>query len=130
LIPVLCFTTLVSLFLVSALVSLFLVYRLFLHIRANISQPSGEITLDSQSLMTGLRGWLVETEARAGFPSLPKSLSSRSEKFEHSVEGGVDEKQGHGVNDTQWVNEKSGFVVDEKSLLNGLRQRGLGKQVE
>jgi hypothetical protein len=121
---------LVSLFLVSTLVSLFLVYRLFLHIRANVSQPSGEITLDSQSVMTGLRGWLVETEARAGFSSLSKGSIFRSEKVDVSDNDAVDEKEGLSNNDTQLMNEKSGFVIDDKSLLTGLGQRGFGKQVE
>lgn len=130
LIPVLCFTTLVSLFLVYALVSLFLFYRLCLHVRANVSQPSGEITLDAQSIMTGLRGWLVETEARAGFPPLPKALSPRSEKVDLPAEVGLDEKAGPGGNDTKWADENGGFVVDEKPLLTGFGQRGLAKQVE
>ena len=130
LIPVLCFTTLVSLFLVYALVSLFLFYRLCLHVRANVSQPSGEITLDSQSIMTGLRGWLIETEARAGFPPLPKALSPRSEKIDLPAEGHFDEKAGLGGNGSQWTDEKSGFVVDEKPLLTGFGQRGLAKQVD
>jgi hypothetical protein len=95
---------LVSLFLVYALVSLFLFYRLFL--------PTGEVTLNSESIMTGIRGWLVETEKRAGFPPLPKALSPRSEKV--GLDQGLDEKvkaEG-GKNVTEW-NEKIG-LVDEK----------------
>jgi len=105
---------LVSLFLVYALVSLFLFYRLFLHVKANVSQPSGEVTLNSESIMTGIRGWLVETEKRAGFPPLPKALSPRTEKCE--LGQGLDEKVrvdgGHNL--TEW-NEKIG-LVDEKPI--------------
>ena len=80
--------------------------------------------------MTGLRGWLVETEARAGFPPLPKALSPQSEKVDLPAEVGLDEKAGLGGNVTKWADEKSGFVVDEKPLLTGLGQRGLAKQVD
>ena len=73
---------------------------------------------------------MVETEARAGFPPLPKALSPRSEKVDLPAEVGFDEKAGLEGNDTQWADEKSGFVVDEKPLLTGFGQRGLGKQVD
>jgi hypothetical protein len=68
--------------------------------------------LNSESIMTGIRGWLVETEKRAGFPPLPKALSPRSEKV--GLDQGLDEKvkaEG-GKNLTEW-NEKIG-LVDEK----------------
>jgi hypothetical protein len=62
--------------------------------------------------MTGIRGWLVETEKRAGFPPLPKALSPRSEKA--GLEQGLDEKVkvDSGKNATEW-NEKIG-LVDQK----------------
>jgi hypothetical protein len=62
--------------------------------------------------MTGIRGWLVETEKRAGFPPLPKALSPRSEKVH--LGQGLDEKVigDGGKNETEW-NEKVG-LVDEK----------------
>jgi hypothetical protein len=112
---------LISLFLVYALVSLFLFYRLFLHVKANVSQPSGEVTLNSEAIMTGVRGWLVETEKRAGFPPMPKGLSPSSEKVElENDEEVMDEKVKIEAsvtgarNDSQW-NEKMGFV-DQKPI--------------
>jgi hypothetical protein len=65
--------------------------------------------------MTGIRGWLVETEKRAGFPPLPKALSARSEKVD--LGQGPDEKVigDGGKNAAEW-NEKIG-LVDEKPFI-------------
>lgn len=68
--------------------------------------------------MTGIRGWLVETEKRAGFPPLPKALSPRTEKVE--LGQGLDEKikVDGAKNRTEW-NEKIGLADekhDEKSI--------------
>jgi len=62
--------------------------------------------------MTGIRGWLIETEKRAGFPPLPKALSPRTEKV--GLDQGSNEKVKveAGNNATAW-NEKIG-LVDEK----------------
>lgn len=59
--------------------------------------------------MTGIRGWLVETEKRAGFPPLPQALSPRTEKV--SLDQKLDEKvkSETGKNSNQW-NEKIGLV--------------------
>ena len=64
--------------------------------------------------MTGIRGWLVETEKRAGFPPLPKALSPVTEKVERGQ--GLDEKikVDGGNNLTEW-NEKIG-LVDAKRM--------------
>lgn len=70
--------------------------------------------------MTGFRGWLVETEKRAGFPPMPKGLSPKSEKVDLGQEDRLTEKNkgmevvkinGHG-NESQW-NEKIGMVNEK-----------------
>ena len=62
--------------------------------------------------MTGIRGWLVETEKRAGFPPLPKALSPRSEKVGLDQGSAEKVKVDSGKNATEW-NEKIGSV-DQK----------------
>jgi hypothetical protein len=128
LIPVLCFTTIVSLFLVTALVSLFLFYRLVLHVRANVDKPSGEIAVNAEAIMTGVRGWLVECENRAGFPPLPQALSPKSEKIPLAPEsdGATDEKPEMYGGFDKTVEGKMD-IKDEKPFLESFRDQALGK---
>lgn len=72
--------------------------------------------MNSESVMTAIRGWLMETEKRAGFPPLPKALSPRSEEVELGGLEKTDEKVqfDEGMIRTQW-NEKVG-LADEKSF--------------
>lgn len=65
----------VSLFAVTSLLSLFLAHRLYLHVRASTTTPTGETLANYDSLALGVKAWVDETKTRAGFEVLPKPKS-------------------------------------------------------
>jgi hypothetical protein len=132
LIPILCFTTLISLFLLYILICAFLSYRLVLHVQANAVAPSGEVKFNFETFMTGLRGFIAETEARAGFTPASKATGHGSEKskVEFAEEDEVfDEK--HGIlgeeNGSRWSDEKF-KDFDWDNLLTEFKQRISGEE--
>jgi hypothetical protein len=65
LLPVLFFTSLLSLSILSFLLSLFLAQRLYVHLTTSSSNsPTGKA--DLRALSVGMRGWAEETASRAG----------------------------------------------------------------
>ena len=78
--------------------------------------------------MTGFRGWLVETEKRAGFPPMPKGLSPRSEKVDLG-QGHEENEKSHALgkmgvkgqgNESQWI-EKMGLTSERPSSVKAVK---------
>jgi len=73
LLPILFFTCLVSLSILSFLLSLFLVHRLYLHLATSTKTADGHQT-DYAHLSKGVRAWIGETSGR--LPEVGLDLSS------------------------------------------------------
>ncbi|KAK4689284.1 hypothetical protein P7C73_g828, partial [Tremellales sp. Uapishka_1] len=72
LLPILIFTTFLSLCTLTFLLGLFLLHRLYLHVSASVSNSDEQA--DVAALSTGVKTWLEETKSRVNVsvPGLPK----------------------------------------------------------
>lgn len=68
------FTSLISLTLLSFLLSLFLLHRLYLNVTAHTASQDGTTAATYDNLSKGVKAWIEETTDRV--PSLPFDLSS------------------------------------------------------
>lgn len=75
--PILVFTSIISTFILSGLICLFLVHRFYLHLRAT-SSSSGQFQLSVDSTLTAIVDFGIETAARVGIDIHPGSPTPKN----------------------------------------------------
>ncbi|WVR06864.1 hypothetical protein IAU60_003900 [Kwoniella sp. DSM 27419] len=106
LLPFLFFTTVLAVGALAALLGLFLIHRLYLHLSAS----SVDQGLNTRSISIGVRSWADETIERVPLPrvSALQRFRSAGGPTRKDEKVGVDDGQ-RGLNDAGWVTEKASF---------------------
>jgi hypothetical protein len=147
LLPILLFTATVSACILSFLLSLFLLHRLYLHLSISLSSgdtldpnsPTSTSTspekhqpyhLDYANVSRGVQSWLEETKGRVGLegvPLLPPQLRNPGNGNRIRWDANVDEKGSRGIGEGRWSvkTEEDGNDTDRTATGKTTFQRGV-----